>query len=288
MRVQDVVAVTEHFTLANVRCSAPVSERWSEPEPMSRHALVFLQQGLYTRRVGGVDQVVDTTTAYFERPGMEQQVSHPRGGDICTTIALSDDLLASIAGGDPDPGPDLAMIDPRVAVGLGLLMRSARGGDVGGDVTERLVTLLALLITQRAPGRVAAGRPSTIRDRRRIVDETRLLLNSSPTLSLIDLAAAVGYSPHHLSRVFKDLIGTSVSRYRNLLRVREAVARLDDGHDDLSGLAAELGFADHAHLTRTVGALTGFAPSVLRRALREEPSPTVRQVPSPSQQRDAR
>jgi AraC-like DNA-binding protein len=68
--------------------------------------------------------------------------------------------------------------------------------------------------------------------------------------------------------MFKQRTGTSVSRYRNLIRVREALARLSDGHDDLALLAAELGFADHAHLTRTVGTLTGSTPSALRRAMR--------------------
>jgi AraC-like DNA-binding protein len=204
------------------------------------------------------------------------------------TISLSEDLLASIAGGDPDPGHDLAMIDPRVDVGLRLLMTSARAGDAGGEVTEGVVGLLAALIGQRAPERVAAGRPSTIRARRRIVDETRLLLNLHPSLSLIDLAGAVGYSPHHLSRVFKQLTGTTVSRYRNLLRVREAMARLSEGHDDLALLAAEVGFADNAHLTRTVGALTGFAPSILRQALRDQPSARVKPALSSSPGRDVR
>jgi AraC-like DNA-binding protein len=101
------------------------------------------------------------------------------------------------------------------------------------------------------------------------------LLNFDPSLSLIDIAHRVGASPHHLSRVFSELTGITVSRYRNVLRVREAVACLSEGHDDIARLAAELGFADHAHLTRTVGAFTGLAPSILRQAIREDPSASL-------------
>ncbi|MFD0541604.1 helix-turn-helix domain-containing protein [Actinomadura luteofluorescens] len=60
----------------------------------------------------------------------------------------------------------------------------------------------------------------------------------------------------------------SVTRYRNRIRVGRALDRLERGERDLSGLAADLGFADHAHLTRTVREETGRTPTVLRRLLR--------------------
>ncbi len=44
--------------------------------------------------------------------------------------------------------------------------------------------------------------------------------------------------------------------------------RLDKGDHDLSAVAAETGFADHGHMTRTVTGLLGAAPSVLRSRLR--------------------
>ncbi|WP_091202512.1 helix-turn-helix domain-containing protein [Micromonospora narathiwatensis] len=56
-------------------------------------------------------------------------------------------------------------------------------------------------------------------------------------------------------------------RYRNRLRVGRALDRLEEGVDSLAGLAAELGFADQAHLTRTVRAQLGHTPGQLRRLL---------------------
>lgn len=46
-----------------------------------------------------------------------------------------------------------------------------------------------------------------------------------------------------------------------------ALDRLADGETDLSALAHDLGFADHAHLTRTIRATTGDTPTALRAAL---------------------
>ena len=44
----------------------------------------------------------------------------------------------------------------------------------------------------------------------------------------------------------------TLTAYRNRVRVLRALDAIEDGHRDLAGLAADLGFADHAHLTRAV------------------------------------
>jgi AraC-like DNA-binding protein len=77
----------------------------------------------------------------------------------------------------------------------------------------------------------------------------------------------VAVSPHHLSRIFQARTGATVSRYRNRLRVRTALERLAGGERDLAALAADLRFADHAHLVRTLRREVGSAPSELRTLL---------------------
>jgi len=46
--------------------------------------------------------------------------------------------------------------------------------------------------------------------------------------------------------------------------VRNAIERIAGGERSLARLAADLGFADHAHLTRAVKRETGAPPSRLR------------------------
>jgi AraC-like DNA-binding protein len=61
----------------------------------------------------------------------------------------------------------------------------------------------------------------------------------------------------------------TLTRYRSRLRMLLALDAMEAGEQDLSALAARLGFADHAHLTRTVRSECGLAPRDLRRLLAE-------------------
>jgi AraC-like DNA-binding protein len=79
-------------------------------------------------------------------------------------------------------------------------------------------------------------------------------------------AALLNVSPYRLSRAFSRYRGLSLTRYRNRVRVGRALDRLIDGDTGLADLAAHLGFADQAHLTRTVRAHAGHTPVALRRS----------------------
>jgi len=89
-------------------------------------------------------------------------------------------------------------------------------------------------------------------------------------------------SAYHLSRTFRRVTGLTLSHYRIRLRLRRAMERLAAGERDLAGLAADLGFADQAHLTRALRAETGTTPGALRTLLTALPSaeqPSTRPMP---------
>ncbi len=67
--------------------------------------------------------------------------------------------------------------------------------------------------------------------------------------------------------MFRAQTGHTIARHRMRLRVRAALDRCAEGERELARLAAELGFADQAHLTRAVRAETGTTPAALRAAL---------------------
>ena len=147
-----------------------------------------------------------------------------------------------------------------------LLLTLIASTDDGG-VADAVVAAAAAVLSHAAPKRVEAGRPATALARRRVVAEARELLVENPAASVIELARQAAVSPHHLSRVFKAETGETVSRYRNRLRVRLALERIAEGEACLARLAADLGFADQAHLARVVGNELGMPPSALRRRL---------------------
>jgi AraC-like DNA-binding protein len=90
---------------------------------------------------------------------------------------------------------------------------------------------------------------------------------STQSASEIELARTIAISPHHLSRIFSECTGETISRYRNRVRVRMALERLADGETSLARLAADLGFADQAYRSRVVRREVGQSPSRLRESL---------------------
>ena len=181
-----------------------------------------------------------------------------------TATVLAPGTVAELWGGDPElpAGPlfsDAALdLEHRQLVALAPLVDAF-------ELAERAILLLAGALGRAHPARLVSGRPSTAAERLRGVEDARELIAASPRLGLLELARAVAISPHHLSRIFSERTGETISRYRNRIRVRIALDRLAGGEPSLARLAADLGFADHAHLTRVVREEVGHAPSLLRR-----------------------
>jgi AraC family transcriptional regulator len=86
-------------------------------------------------------------------------------------------------------------------------------------------------------------------------------------LSLSSLAAAAGVHPTHLARAFRRHYGCTVGELQRELRVEYAMQRMSAG-DTPGAVAADAGFADQSHLTRTFRALAGNTPAAFRRATR--------------------
>ncbi|MER5885274.1 helix-turn-helix transcriptional regulator [Streptomyces sp. NPDC001941] len=263
---------TDHVLLADVQCASP-PPGWTDLRPAGVFGLVMVRRGLFRGRVDGVDRVVDPASVYVERPGADQQFSHPCGGDAYTEIVLSEPQVAAMLGGDPRVPEGLAFTTPELTVQHRLLLTRAREDADAFELAERTVMLAACVLEGLAPARAAGGRPSTAHARRRLVDDARAALDADLRLGLDELGRAVGCSPHHLSRVFTTTTGTTLTRYRNRLRLARALERLGEGERDLGRLADELGFSDQAHMTHVVRETTGMPPGRLRSLLAPAPAP---------------
>jgi AraC-like DNA-binding protein len=95
-------------------------------------------------------------------------------------------------------------------------------------------------------------------------DQLAAALTSQPDFSLEAWAASMGLAPQSISRGFRQAYGVSPKRYRLEQRTLRAIRHLHTWRGTLASLAAEVGFADQAHLTRAVVALTGVAPHRLK------------------------
>lgn len=89
-------------------------------------------------------------------------------------------------------------------------------------------------------------------------------LRSDGRISLADWARGRGIAPGSVSRGFRQAYGVSPARYRSEARARQALKRLSEPCS-LADLALDAGFADQAHMTRAIVALTGRTPGSWRR-----------------------
>jgi AraC-like DNA-binding protein len=227
------------------------------------HVLVLVRRGRFRRQGDGTDADLDRTMAYVTGPGEEQRFAHPEGGDVCTSVAFAPDWWERpVAAG-------AVYVDARAEFAHRRLLAATRGGDVEYEIVEEVLRLIATAAGRgTAPMLTATPRAA---DRRLVAAAREAVIEDAPEAAdLPSLAARLGVSPYRLSRVFSAQMAVSLTWYRNRVRVGRALERIAGGDEKLAELAAELGFADQAHMTRTVRAHVGHTPATARRLLRTE------------------
>jgi AraC-like DNA-binding protein len=258
------VLTAPEYSVRVVACSDD-HRGWSAAEPVEKFGLVLPRRGHFRLMTSGVEQAVDVTQGYAQVPGLDQRFAHPSGGDVCTFVGVGTTLWREIVGDRPIP--TVVRVDGVTELAHRLLLRTAHDA---ADPAERLVrTVAAAARTSASDGDVRDARtPAARASRTRLVVHAReAVLDDTPAShDLVSLARALEVSPAHLSRVFQAETGSSLTRFRNRVRVSRVLARLEAGEAELSAIAGDLGFADQAHLTRTVRATLGTTPGRVRRA----------------------
>jgi AraC-like DNA-binding protein len=97
-------------------------------------------------------------------------------------------------------------------------------------------------------------------------DELAARLIECPSLKLSKWGEENGLAPWTLSRGFTQVFGISPEAFRARSRSRKALGLVRETRVPLTAIAAELGFADQAHMSRSVKKLTGIPPQLWRLA----------------------
>jgi AraC-like DNA-binding protein len=258
MRATDVLAARPGFEVRVVTCRDD-HKGWSEPEPRTGYGVVLPRRGRFRWSSSGHEVDVDRTVGYLSTPGSVERFSHPSGGDECTAVSFSGALWSTAT-----PVHPAIYVDARLDLSHRRLLRAIRGQDIDFAVAEELLGLLA--VAARSP--VSPG----LRDQAMLAAAREAILGFDASASgLLPLAASLGVSPYRLSRAFTRSVGVSLTKYRNRVRVGRALDRIEAGQRDLAELAAELGFADQAHLTRTMREHLGHTPRALLQESSRQP-----------------
>ncbi|MEJ2869610.1 helix-turn-helix domain-containing protein [Actinomycetospora sp. OC33-EN08] len=153
---------------------------------------------------------------------------------------------------------------------VGAAVRPGMARDVLGDPVVRLtdderpadgpagiddVDTLAAWLGARLPDAPSAGSLEA-------AAAVALVRDDPGLLRVEDLAARTGSHPRRLQRLFAEHVGVGPKWVIRRFRLGEVTARMTSGRPIAwAGLAADLGYADQAHLVRDVTALLGESPT---------------------------
>jgi AraC family transcriptional regulator len=219
---------------------------------------------------GFTEQAHDT----LKRCGVGSLLFHPRdephaqqfdnAATRCLTVQLGRCFASRVEQLDVTV-PSRPITAPRKAAWLAMsLYEEFRQPDSASDLaTEGLcLALLAELSREAASSSEDAGRPRWLRLVQRLLDERPV-----ESVRLTDLAAAVDVHPAHLSRVFHQRVGVTLTAYVREQRLAWASEMLLQTDLPASGIAAQAGFCDRGHFTRAFREATGMTPRALRAAI---------------------
>jgi AraC family transcriptional regulator len=100
-----------------------------------------------------------------------------------------------------------------------------------------------------------------------------LRARATATPSLAEVARIAGVHPMHLAKLFRKRFGYSMGEFLRRQRIAWACEQLSRDVGTISSIAADAGFADHAHFTRTFRRLTGCSPQWYRQHVRATMGP---------------
>ena len=256
---------TDVVSLRDVACAGACSHRTPEEFATATH-LVFPYRGIYLRHVGSDRAVADANHVLFFNADEGYQVSHPvAGGDSSLSLSLSDSILRELAPGGMLSKRAIAGfrrqhqgIDSRAQALVALLRHGLHYGTLEPLEAEGLT----LTLVCRSLGPRTSHECRATHGNRRLTDRVKVLLASdlSRRWTLAEIAAEIRGSPVYLTQVFRQVEGMPLYRYHLRLRLARALD-LIPRYEDLSALAADLGFSSHSHFSAAFRQTYGRSPT---------------------------
>ena len=230
--------------------------------------LVLPYSGLFIWEVGRDAVVGDPNQALFVAPGEEFRMRHPLPGGYAELIVTpSEPLLEELTG---RPGRSARLhplfrlrsrrIDPRLQLARARFLGLAATGAEPLEAEELLLSLLRTALGEERP----ALQPARCTQRLMERAKTYLAAELGRSISLAEIARAVGASPGYLTQLFRAVEGVPLHAYLTQLRLARALVEVPHA-EDLTGLALELGFSSHSHFSARFRRAFGLTPSAFRR-----------------------
>lgn len=280
--VERVVYDDGRIEVGAFRCS-PERTDFRHAGPIRDHCVfVFPRTAVRIRHAGRPAFTADPAVVAFYNPGQPyvRERLDP-AGDRCEWFAVDAETAAEAArahDADADtrrpfrfthgPGDAATYLAQRA-----LFQALARAPERDALAVEERVLLLldrVLALAHRAwegsPDESRTLRPHDRAGALRARDV--LAVRFREPLSLAEVAREAGLSRFRLCRAFRQAHGTTLTAFREQLRLRASLDALGEGCQDLTGLALDLGYSSHSHFTASFRKAFALTPSRARARFR--------------------
>lgn len=268
------------------RC-APHHPRFEDSGPIRNHCVVFPRTAARIEHDDGRSFVGNQAVVSLYNAGQRYRRARvSREGDCCDYFSVDAgvlrDALAVRSRRAAEAPAERLFVDTHASSSATLYLRQRRVFQavstpgtlpvdplaVEGEVLRVVEAVLDGVpdLGSAAPERATRRPDARHRD---IVDAAEVLLarHFDASWTLADIAGRIGSSPYHLCRIYRRHTGRSLHQFRDQLRLRAALNRLEDGVD-LSTVALEVGYSSHSHFTAAFRRAFGVPPQVVRRTQR--------------------
>lgn len=219
----------------------------------------FCLAGGFTEHIHGRERECGPGTLEYHPAGTVHSNRWAAGGGRCFTVTLGDSWSPTITERAP-------LLQPGVLGSGGRdLIRQLRAELLRPDHCSALtvegltLAMLAAAVRDRVPTRGRQEPPWLA------MAKEYVHAHAYQSITIRQVACAVGTHPVHLARAFRKAFGMTVGHYVRELRVAKASELLRQSPLPLMVIALECGFADHAHLTRTFQRVLQTTPSAYRK-----------------------
>ncbi|MEQ8769176.1 MAG: AraC family transcriptional regulator [Phycisphaerales bacterium] len=246
---------------------APSSRLWSQPSEDSapHHVLLFYRTSFLVDLGGGREHVLRPGQAIVSSPGVtyRRRLIDPRG-EALDWLWLRADLLGETLGSESPQSMGIPLDGATVLLQRRVHRLAQRGAP--GVQVEAAAMELAHALRRRAE----LGEPNAApqRARQRVARAIELMAaHPDSPLTLDEISDEMGLSPAYACVVFKQVTGTTLTRFHRDLRLFASLAELESNAPDLTRVALRYGFSSHAHYTARFHDAFGVTPSAARRQL---------------------
>jgi AraC family transcriptional regulator len=256
-------------------------------EHQSEHVLVLPMAGVFAKHDGPRHRIVGTPGhAVVIEAQLPYRLSYPGGiGEQCLTIKVSCDALSAlqetIGARRRAPLTSVAacrLLPAHLMLARNVLWHRFQNGEWDPIEAEELSgTLLDLMLRLLGDDGEPSFRP---RGQRASIEAVKEAIAADPAhrWSLGGLAAVANLSPFHLSRLFRQEVGTSVYDYVLRARLVEALHALLDTKEDLTAIGLDAGFSSHSHFTERFRSFFGMTPTAFRRVAKTGTAAELRRI----------